>query len=395
MAVGRRKPGQQRPQLPATINCGNHFADSLRMCVLPSGSECIDIVSDTQFLRSGSRPDGYAQDGDGYSHGTALGDRWAVTAPAALRPVNNFTLAWVGQVGALPAARRLLAGTYSSTDVAPWDFWNFYRNTDGTLKLGSSTGTTYKELSTASNYPTGTRVVAVLRRYSGGHSAWVNGKSEGSLSYSGDVTYGSTPTLFVGVALAGHTNTDAITHGLLLWDKVLSDDELTDFEASTWQMLNFGRRSIYVPSGAPATQDASHVASGGATAGGSADSSREQTAQGSGGAASGGAASTSRESVATGSGGASTGGAAETSKEAGHVASGGGVSGGSAATATGVDLPAVHGSGVEFFPVAHPVHFSPKSLPVELTADALPLSFAPVARPLNFVPIARPVVLEA
>jgi len=81
-------------------------------------------------------------------------------------------------------------------------------------------------------------------------------------------------------------------------------------------------------------QDASHVASGGAIAGGSAASAREQAVQGSGGASTGGAAQTSKEAGHVASGGAVSGGAADTStgaaQDAQHVASGGAVSGGSA-----------------------------------------------------------------
>jgi hypothetical protein len=116
-----------------------------------------------------------------------------------------------------------------------------------------------------------------------------------------------------------------------------SDDQVYALFENPWQIYVPDRRTFYADLGAGGTQDASHVASGGATAGGAATSVRERSSTGSGGATAGGTAQTSKEAGHVASGGAVAGGTAETSsgeatQDASHVASGGAVSAGAAAS---------------------------------------------------------------
>ena len=126
-------------------------------------------------------------------------------------------------------------------------------------------------------------------------------------------------------------------YGLYVWKRALSTGEIAALSENPWQIFQTVRRVVYVDMAAGSTQDASHIASGGATSGGSAESSREAAAVASGGATSGGAASISKEAGHVASGGATAGGAAEASnseatQDASHTGSGGTTSGGSASS---------------------------------------------------------------
>ncbi|KAF0232429.1 MAG: hypothetical protein FD177_2514, partial [Desulfovibrionaceae bacterium] len=152
-------------------------------------------------------------------------------------------------------------------------------------------------------------------------------------------------------------------YGLYVWKRALSTGEIAALSENPWQIFQTVRRVVYVDMAAGSTQDASHIASGGATSGGSAESSREAAAvasggatsgasggataggaaeasnseatqdashTGSGGTTSGGSASSSRESIAAGQGGATSGGQATQIRETTATGSGGAVSGGAA-----------------------------------------------------------------
>lgn len=215
-----------------------------------------------------------------------------------------------------------------TTSTNPYSQWAFELTGAGYLvsylrtAAGSRTGT--PNVNPALNVGADNTLAAVASVPGNIHGVYKNGVYQTgntcpSLYYSTSNT-----TLELGTAFTG------AVHVVFAWPRVLAADEIVWLHDDTWDVFEDSRKPFYVDMGAGSTQDASHVASGGATSGGSADSSREQVAQGSGGATAGGAASTSREVLSTGSGGASTGGAATSTKEAGHIASGGATSGGSA-----------------------------------------------------------------